>query len=105
MKRDRYVALVPERQEGILRMRPFVVAGKQLTVNAEASGGEVRVRLLGQDGEPLDAPGEFEASPVMGDNLVAEVRWPKPLSTLEGKPVRLEFRVRNASLFGFELRA
>ena len=105
MKKDRYVALAPGREEGMLRTPSFVVPGNRLTVNADASRGEVRVRLLDQDGKPLKALGDAEARPITGDTLAAEVRWPKPLSALRGKPVCLEFRVRQAALFGFEFHA
>ena len=32
-----------------------------------------------------------------------EVLWPKSPEAFKGKPVRLEFKVRNAALFGFQL--
>jgi hypothetical protein len=102
MKKDRYVALVPEKQEGTLRTRPFLVPGGRLTVNAEAPGGDVRVRLLDKDGRPLDDLGGPDAGPVTGDVLAAPVRWQKPLAALRGKPVCLEVLVRRAALFGLE---
>jgi hypothetical protein len=103
MKRDRYVALAPEREEGVLRTRPFFAAGERLTLNARAPRGEVGVRLLDEAGRPLAALGEADATPVRGDALAAEVHWPRPLGALGGRPVRLEFRVRGGQLFGFEL--
>jgi hypothetical protein len=105
LKKDRYVALVPMREAGVLRTRPFLVPGGRLTLNLRAAEGEVRVRLLGADGQPLDALGRGEAEPVTGDALAAEVRWPRPLGMLRGQPVRLEFRARQASLFGMEFQA
>ena len=105
MKQDRYVALMPIRDEGNLQTPSFVVPGNRLTINAEAAHGAVRVRLLDQDGKPLKALGEAEASPVTGDALAAEVRWPRSLGALRGKPVRLELRVRQAALLGFEFHA
>src|SRR5207244_7000758 len=44
MKQDRYVALIPTRQEGTLRTHPLVVAGNRITINANATHGTVRVR-------------------------------------------------------------
>jgi hypothetical protein len=103
MKRDRYVALTPEREEGVLRTKPFVVPGDGLTVNARAPRGAVHVRLLDEAGRPLGAPGGGDAQPITGDVLAEEVRWPRPLGVLRGRPVCLEFRVRRGQLFGFEL--
>jgi hypothetical protein len=105
LRKDRYVAVVPERDEGVLRTRPFVVHGQRLTINARAASGDVRVRLLNPDGGPLDNLGDADAKPIAGDALAAEVRWPKPLSALGERPVRLEFRLRRAALFGFEIHS
>ena len=104
MKKDRYVALAPQREEGTLRTKVFLVPGDRLTVNARAPRGEVRVRLLDEAGKPLAALGDADAKPVTGDVLAGEVRWPRSLGELLGKPVALEFRVRQGQLFGFELR-
>ena len=40
MKRDRYVALTPEREQGMLRTKPFLVPGERLTVNARVRRGD-----------------------------------------------------------------
>ncbi len=103
MKRDRYVALVAEREEGTVRTKPFLVPGERLTLNVRAPRGEVRVRLLDAAGKPWAALGDADARPVSGDVLAGEVRWPRSLGELRDKPVRLEFRVRQGRLFGFEL--
>jgi hypothetical protein len=105
MKRDRYLALAPAGDEGTLVTRPFLAPGGRLTINAQAARGEVVVRLLGEEGNPIDVLGAAEARPVEGDVLAGEVRWPATTDALRGKPVRLAFRIRKASLFGFEFRA
>ena len=102
MRRDRYLALAPSRDEGRLVTRPFLVPGGRLTVNARAPRGTVLVRLLDPSGEPLDDLGAAESGPLDGDVLAGEVHWPRPLGRLRGRPVRLEFRLRDATLFGFE---
>ena len=102
MTKDRYVSLIPNREEGTLVTRPFLVPGKRLTMNARTTGGEVRVRLLDAEGQPVHDLGAAEAEPVTGDVLAGEVQWQKPLEALGDKPVRLEFRLREAALFGFE---
>jgi hypothetical protein len=103
MKRDRYVALAPQRDTGVLRTKPFLAAGERLTLNVRAPRGAVGVRLLDEAGRPLAALGEADAKPVRGDVLAAEARWPRPLGALGGRPVRLEFRLRGGEIFGFEL--
>jgi len=73
--------------------------------NAERAGAAWRgacptARRVGQTVATL---GDADAKPVTGDVLAAEVRWPRSLGELRGKPVCLEFRVRQGRLFGFEL--
>jgi hypothetical protein len=41
--------------------------------------------------------------PICGDSLAHEVAWKQPLSALRDRPVRLEFRLRNARLWALEL--
>jgi hypothetical protein len=105
MKRDRYLALAPTDNEGRLVTRPFLVPGDRLTINARATRGTGLVRLLDQEGKPLNELGAPDASALDGDVLDGEVRWPGPLERLRGRPVRLEFRLRGAELFGFEFAA
>src|SRR5205823_6491125 len=105
MKRDRYVAVTPAREAGTLRTPAVVVLGGRMTVNVEAGRGAVRVRLLTPDGEPMTDLGSADAKPVSGDVLAGEVRWPTPLAALRGKTARFEFRLENASLFGFDVSA
>ena len=102
MKRDRYVALTPEQEQGTLLTHPFLLPDGKLKINADAAKGEVEIRLLGEDGKPMSDFGEAMSKPIATDALAAEVQWPKSLETLKGKAVRLEFKVRNAALFGFE---
>ncbi|MFO0890399.1 MAG: hypothetical protein U0790_14810 [Isosphaeraceae bacterium] len=100
MKRDRYLALVPERDEGRLLTRPFLLPRRRLTINSRAPRGPVRVRMVDPAGQLL-----AESRPVEGDVLAAPVHWAQPPERHVGRPVRLEFRVRHAALFGFEFVA
>jgi hypothetical protein len=100
MKRDRYAALVPENGQGTLLTKPFLHPGGKLSLNLNAAQGEARVRLLDEHGTRLS-----ESKPLTADSLAAEVLWPDSPAHLEGKPVRLEFTLRNASLYAFEFSA
>lgn len=105
MKRDRYVALTPRREEGKLLTRTFRIPGDRLTINTNAAAGEVRVRLLDENSRPLDAAGDSFASAVRGDGIAENVHWQQPLSRARNKVVRLEIAVRNASIYGIEFHA
>ena len=105
IKRDRYVAFATTREEGAIYTRPFVVSGDSMTVNVDASRGELLVRLLDENGKPLASWSRPEAEAIRGDQLVAPVRWEKSIGELRGRVVRLEFRLRDAALYGFEFHA
>jgi hypothetical protein len=105
MRRDRYVSITPTGNDGRLVTQPFQMPGGRLTINTNASNGDVRVQLLDENGQPLTLLGDAASSPIRGDNLAADVRWQKPLGHLRDKAVRLEFSLRNASMFGFEFQS
>jgi hypothetical protein len=105
MIRDRYVALTPNAKEGRLVTRTFRMPDGQLTINADASRGEVRLRLLDDAGKPIAQQRHDADETIHGDVLAAV---PKSLHTyqkLRGKPLRLEFTLRDASFFGFDIVA
>jgi hypothetical protein len=74
-----------------------------MTLNLAAPGGEVRVQVTRPDGRPIPGFRYADCAPVAGDALDAAVRWKGDLRTLEGEPVRLDFQLRRARLFGFSL--
>lgn len=102
MVRDRYVSRDAGPQGGVLRTPPVILAGKAMTVNAVVKG-ELRVRLLDEAGRPYPGFDAHDCDPLRGDLLTHPVRWTAPLSDLKDKPVQLEFLLRDAQLYGFEL--
>jgi hypothetical protein len=97
MRRDRYVAREAGEQGGTLRTPPVVLAGSALTVNAQIDG-ELKVRLVGVRGEPLEG---FDWVSLEGDSVRHAVAFEGKLASLAKQPLRIEFRLRNARLFGF----
>lgn len=104
MKRDRYVAREAGATGGSFRTSLVRLNATELTVNLEASVGEVAVQILDVYGKPLRGFTRKDCRAVTGDSIAAPVRWKKPLSSLRGKPVRLEFFLRHARLYAFDLR-
>ena len=76
-------------------------AAKRLVLNANASQGEIRVRALDADRNPFPGLDFTDTVPVHGDGLRLAVEG-FDLTRTGGKPFRLEFEIRNASLFGFD---
>ena len=102
---DRFVSADAPKEGGRLRTVPVVFAGDRLEINARTRGkGCVIVRLLDAAGKPIAG---FEASePMTGDSLRHVVTWgaKKGVTPLAGKPVILEFEMKDAKLFAFAFR-
>ena len=103
MKRDRYVAR-ESAGEGWLRTPPMKLEGNVLTLNVNATRGEVRVQIRDERGQPIPEFGFSEFEPITTDEVAAPAKWKRSLSILKGKIITLEFAVRGASLFAFDVR-
>jgi len=98
MPRDRYVSRDAGPGGGRLVTRPVILMGGRLTVNANVEG-QLRVRLLGDDGEPIPGFDAADCRPVEGDSLDHPIQWKGSRSTLAGRAVRIEFIMSDAQLF------
>ncbi len=105
MKRDRYVAREAGPPGGSFVTPLLVLDAAAMTLNADAAAGEVKVQALAPNGAPVPGFSKADCQAIQGDVLAAPVRWTQPLSALRGKPVRLEFILKNARLFAFDLAA
>jgi hypothetical protein len=102
LHRDRYVAL-RAKAEGLLVTRPFrLTEAAALTLNADARGGQVHARFTTPEGKPLAGFDWGGAPPAAADGLALPVRFRRSLRPLAGRTVRMELRLSNASLFGFD---
>jgi hypothetical protein len=103
MKRDRYVARKAEGGTGRISTPLLILGGDSLTVNVDAQGGSLRVQVLDAGGKAIPGLALEDCQPITSDALAAPVAWKRPLAELKDKPVRLEFVLEKASLFGFGL--
>ncbi len=102
LRKDGFVSRDAGPEGGSLRTRLFVLKGKRLTVNAKVDG-ELRVRVLDPSGLPIRGLFRKDCTPIRGDSVSHNVRFKGSLAPHQGKPVRLEFTLRDAQLYGFEL--
>jgi hypothetical protein len=73
------------------------VTGSRLVVNADASGGELRAAVTGDERLQVE-----RAVPLRGDQVSAVCRWRgADLKRLRGKRVQLVFALRSARIFSF----
>jgi hypothetical protein len=99
LRRDRYVGRVAGANGGTLRTVPVALGGDKLTVNAEVKGS-LEVRLLDPAGKALPGFDYVDFQPVRGDSLDHRLQWKESLKSVQNRPVQIEFRMKEATLFG-----
>lgn len=106
MPRDRYAGFTAGADEGRLLTRTARLNAAKLTVNAQVSPteGELRVRVLDNSGKPYPGFDWEDCPPIKGDRVDHPVAWRGAGTPLSGKPVRFEFRLRNATLWSMDLQ-
>lgn len=104
LARDRYVGCQAGTHVGTLLTKPLRFDGKQLHLNLDSTRGETRVALLDADGKPLPGYSLTDCQPICGDSLDQVVRWKagSDLSSFSGKPVRVQFSLRQAVLYTWQ---
>ena len=120
-KHNRYVSLRANNQQEILITKPMIVQGDSLQLNIDASRGEARVGIaladpVGTFGDttPSTAPHLLEGRMIEGFTFddcesvyansvkhVVKFRDGASLGSLDGKPIRLLFRMSDADIYGF----
>jgi hypothetical protein len=120
-RRDRIVGIEAGAEGGAFWTRPLLFEGRKLLVNVEPVGpdAQLQVQLVGVGtGSPTPAwargegvkdapcPGyTFDDNvPLAEDGLDAVVRWKErtEVGGWEGKPVRLQFRLRSMRIYAFQ---
>jgi len=102
LRKEGFVSLRGPRGGGVVCTRLLRWPGGGLKVNADASKGEMRVRVSDEKRRPLDGFGYEDMETFTGDSTAIEVEWRgKSLNELQGRAIRLEFHLRDADLFTF----
>ena len=102
LRKDGFVSRDAGTLLGHLRTPVIIFDGAGLTVNAEVEG-ELRVRILDPDGKSLAGFGWDDCQPIRGDSVRHPVQWSGNLADLKDTPIRLEFALRKAKLYAFDL--
>ena len=105
MPRDRFAGLRPIEKTGQITFHAVDLGGSQaLLVNADASGGSLRVELLDFDGHRVRGFTKEDAVPIRGDSLRHPARWKsRELASLEPGRYRLRLHLDNAEVFAITL--
>ncbi len=103
LRRDGFAAMDASAEGGVLTTRPVLFQGHRLFVNVATLGGELRVDVLDEKGQPVAGLTADQCIPLGVDRTCCEVLWAsgKNLSALCGRPVRFKFHLRLGRLFSF----
>lgn len=103
MRLDGFVYLRTRARYGTIRTKTVVPRGGEMTVNVRTNpSGHLKVAILDEgSGKPIPNFTFEDSIPITGDHLFGKVRWKnrENLDELKGKPVLIEVRVREGSLY------
>ncbi len=104
--KGRFVGYRADKVRGGLLTRPFLFAGKQLTLNANASQGAIKVAIAYANGTPVKGYGKDDFIVVSGDELELPLKWKgkEHLAELSDKRIRLRIEVDNGTVYGFKMK-
>lgn len=103
LRRDGFASMNAGPSPGTLTTRPLAFSGKCLFVNVNATRGELRAEVSGQDGKVIEPFSVKNCEVVKKDSTRIEIRWKgaSDLSAIAGQPVRLRFSLTQGALYAF----
>jgi hypothetical protein len=107
LRLDGFIALTAGDAEGTVVTKPFKLEGHKVLVNVDALAGEAKVGVLDAGGVPIAGYSLDEGYAYRGfDELRLEPRWKDhvDLAALQGREIRLQFQLRNAKLYSFQVQ-
>ncbi len=85
---------------GVVVTRQILWPGGDLVINADASGGEIEIRVSDPHREPVSGYDYADCTPFSGDSVAHGVTWgERSLAALTGRVIRLEIALRKADLY------
>ena len=102
LRKNGFVSRDAGREGGTLTTPPVALAGRSLLVNANVRD-ELRVRLIDARGQALPGFDWPDCIPLRGDSVSHRLAWRGGSRMPAGDRVSIEFSLRNAELYGFDL--
>lgn len=98
-RRHGFVSLDAGEESGRIETKPLRLVAPRLVINADASGGEVRVALHEVDGSDIVGFSLEECTPLHADDLRWTSTWKNGASLPTDRPIRVLVELKNARLF------
>ena len=102
---DGFVSIHAPFTGGEVITKPLTFQGAHLYINFSTSAaGWVKIELQDAAGSPLRGFTEAECAEIYGDQIDRKISWQsgEDVSSLEGRPVRLRFILKDADIFSFQ---
>ncbi|MAE65334.1 MAG: hypothetical protein CMJ18_13770 [Phycisphaeraceae bacterium] len=105
LRRDGFVSL-DARGEGTMTTRTLLFIGDALEINADASGGSIRVEALDAEGKVIEGFSKADCAEMTTDDVHAIVQWKGTTDChlIQATPIRLRFHLTRAKLYSFTPR-
>jgi hypothetical protein len=100
---DGLVSLDAGDDEAVVETTLIADRSGALEVNADASGGELRVEVLDARGTPLSGYAADQSTQINGDSVRHLVSWGGNAMLPGDQPYKLRFILQNASLFSYRI--
>ncbi len=99
---NRWIGLTPENRIGQATLKPVHLQKEtEITINADASDGEIRLELLDASGYRVMGFTSDTAKPLHGNGLVQKVRWKNhSLRTISPGDYHIRIHLKEATLYG-----
>lgn len=86
-------------ERGRVETKPLRLSSGNLLINANATGGEVRVALLETDGRPISDYAFEDSEALKTDATRWPVRWKEHASAPTNRPVKIVVSLKQSRLF------
>lgn len=102
IRKEGFVSMRGPRGGGVVCTRTLIWPGGDLSVNAKATNGILRVRVSDARRKPVEGFDYGDGEDFTRDDVAHTVRWgSRSLDELKGQTIRVEFYLQDADLFTF----
>ncbi|MEW6303211.1 MAG: hypothetical protein AB1705_07060 [Verrucomicrobiota bacterium] len=102
MRKEGFISMHGPSGGGVIVTRQIKWPGGRLFVNADASQGELKVRVSGERRKPLAGFDYADCATFTGNQTAHEVTWKgASIDSLKDQVIRLEFFLKNADIYTF----
>ena len=100
MRLDGFFSWYAKHSGGTILTKPFLFKGDKLELNLATSAyGHLIISVCDIDGNDIEF---YKSDKIFGDSVDRNISFEKPLSELNGTPIRLKIDMKDAHLYSFK---